>query len=125
MLVDAPATKGELDRVRLSKHDHALRDHAPGDGRRDGGASLPLRRRAAHGDPPLQIDQILQSYGNAVQRPDRMAGPDRLVGPLGCEPCIRCIDLGEGLQLRVQGPDAAQQRVHEVDGRQPPRRDLA
>ncbi len=93
-------------------------------GRGDRRAAVAPHHRAAGRDPALDVDQVLERDRHAVQRPDRMAGADRLVGRLGGEPRVVGIDLDKGVQLRVVRRDAREQRLDDIDRRQAPRRDL-
>ena len=53
-----------------------------------------------------------------------MARAYRLVRRLRREARFRCIDLDEGMQLRIVRRDPRQQRIHDIDRRQAPRRNL-
>jgi len=75
-------------------------------------------------DPALEVDQILQRDRDTVQRADRVAGADRLVGRFGRKPRVVAIDVDKGVQLFVMRGDAREQRLDDIDRRQAPRRDL-
>ena len=124
MLVGAPAAHREFDRVGLAEHDHALREKAARQGRGGRRAAVAPHHRAAGRDAALDVDQVFERDRHAVQRSDRMAGADRLVGGLGGEPRVVGIDVDKGVQLRIVRGDAGEQRLDDIDRRQAPRRDL-
>ena len=124
MLVGAPAAHRELDRVGLPQYDHALREKAAGQGGGRRRAAVAPRHRAAGRDAALDVDQVFERDRHAVQRPDRMAGADRLVGRLGGETGVVGIDIDKGVQFRIVRRDARQHCLDDIDRRQAPRRDL-
>ena len=48
-----------------------------------------------------------------------MSRPDRLVGGLGGEPRLGGVNLDKGVQLLVVRVDARQQRLDQIDRREP------
>ncbi|MBV1799527.1 hypothetical protein KSF81_22160 [Siccirubricoccus sp. G192] len=105
--------------MRLADHDHAGGNQAPRQRGRPFRPAVPPDRAAAGGDLAFDLHQVLQRDGDAVQRPDRMAGADGLVGGLGRQVGIRGIDIDEGLQLRLQPFDAREAILDEFDRRKP------
>ena len=59
-----------------------------------------------------------------MQRPDGVAGADRLVGTLGGEPGLVGINLDKGVQFRLARGDAGEVRIDHLDRRQAPGGDL-
>ena len=124
MLVGAPAAHRELDRMGLAEDDHPLGDQPPRQRRRHRRAAVAPYHRAAGRHPPFEVDQILQRDRHAMQRPDRVARADRLVGRLGGEPSIVAVNIDKRVQFGIVRGDACQQRLDDCDRRQPARRDL-
>ena len=59
-----------------------------------------------------------------MQRPDRVAGANRLIGAVRRQAGVGRVDFDESLQLRVQRLDAREIGFGQVDWRQAPRHDL-
>ncbi len=73
MLVCAPGAAGEFHRLRLAQHNHALIDqptHYRRGGRR---AMIQPAGRTSGGDPPFDVDDVLDRDRNAVPGAERMA----------------------------------------------------
>jgi hypothetical protein len=102
----------------LADDDHAGRDQPAGQRRRARRPPLAPARRAAGDEAAVQFDQVFQRDRNAVQRPDRVAGADRLVGRLGGEPGVVGIDLDEAVEPRLQRRDAREASRGQIDGRE-------
>ena len=124
MLVGAPATHGEFDCVGLADDDHTGGDQPPREGRGDRRNAVGPGLGAAGSDSAFQVDDVFQSDGHAVQRADRVTGANRKVGGLGSAAGIVAVNRDEGVQLRVMGRDAGEQRVHEGHRREPACGDL-
>ena len=124
MLVGAPPAVGELDRVGLAEVDHPGRHQFAVQG---GGAvrdPVAPRGAAAHRDLALDFHQVLDGDRNAVQRADRVAGADGLVGGFGGEAGVGGVDRDERLQPGFQPLDACKKLVDQIDRGQAARGDL-
>ena len=82
-LVRAPAAEGELDRPGLAEQNAARRDQTARD--RGGRRRDPMlqRLRPSGRDPTLEVNDVLEREGNAVERPDPVPGGDRSVRGVG------------------------------------------
>ena len=119
--VGAPAAHGELDGVGLAEHDHARRDgplRERGGDRRD---PLGPDLRATGRHAPLEVDQVLERDGHAVERAHAVAGADRAVGALGGEPGVVRVHRDEGVERGVATLDALEEGLHRLDRGQGPR----
>ena len=116
--IRAPAPHGELDGVRLAEDDHARRDEPLGEGRGDGRHALRPHLGAARGDAPLEVDQILERDGHAVERAHPVPGADRAIGALGGEHGVGPVHRDEGVQRGIAAANPLEQRLDGVHGRQ-------
>jgi hypothetical protein len=87
-------------------------DDQPGGGQtpceRGGYARPPVAPdgRAACRHSPFDLDQVLESDRNPVQRHDRMPGANRLVGRLGGKQRLFAIHFDKGMEFPVVRPDS-------------------
>ena len=116
--IRAPAPHGELDGVRLAEDDHPRGDEPLGEGRGDGRHALRPHLGAARGDAPLEVDQILERDGHAVERAHPVAGADRAIGALRGEHGVGFIHRDEGVQRGIAAANPLEQRLDGVHGRQ-------
>ena len=125
MLVRSPGAAGEFHRVRLAEHDHPLAHQAAHDRRRRRRAMVragsPSRRSCIR--PSMSMMSLI-AIGTPCKGPS--AWPERMAwsAASAASRACRCIDLDEGMQLRIVRRDPRQQCIHQIDRRQAPRRDL-
>ena len=109
----------ELDRVGLAEHDHARLDEAPRQGRGHRRDTAGPRLRPAGGDSALELHQVLQRDRDAVEWPDAVARAQGALRALGREPRLVRVDGHERVERGVTGRDPREERLDQVDGRQP------
>ena len=115
MLVGPPCTVGEFDGMGLAEIDHPGGQQFPHQGCGPRGRAMFPRRAAAHCHLALDLDEILDRDGNAMERPDGMPGRDGLVSSFRGEAGVGAIDRNEGVQFGLQSLDARKALVYQVD----------
>ncbi len=72
----------------------------------------------------LEVEQILDRGRHAMQRPQRLARDDRLLGRLGCPARLVEGEVDQGRDARIARLDPRDHRIHHLDRRQLARPDL-
>ncbi len=118
MRIGAPAPHRELDGVRLAEDDHAGGDEPLGEGGRDRRHTLGPHLRPARGEAPLEVDEVLEGDGHAVERPHAVAGTNGPIGAFGGQARLGLVDGDEGVQDGITAANALEERIDGVDGRE-------
>ena len=74
---------------------------------------------------PLDVDQVLNRHGNAMQRPEGPSQHDVALGATGCRARSLSINLDEGIELQLGLAETHQCGIESLDRRYPVLRDLA
>ena len=124
VLIGPPGAHRELDRPRLADDDDSGR-HEPARERR--GHRRDARfpdLRAACGDPPFEVDDVLERDRYAVEPPCCLPGAPGEIGLPGRGPRLVRVHGDEGVEPRLEPLDSREQRLHELFRGQLTRRQL-
>ena len=116
--IGAPRAHREFDGPGLAEHDDPGRDEAAREGRGDRRDAVLPDLRAAGGDAPFEIDDVLERDRHPVEAPDRVAGAPRKVRGPRRGPRFVGVDRDEGVELPVQPLDPSERRFDELLGRE-------
>src|SRR5690606_18968484 len=121
-IVVAGAAKAHGGAVRLAQDDGASLLDALGEGAVPMRGVVLERAHAAAGGGPawLEVEQVLDGRGDAVQRPQLAARHHGGLGPLRGLTRVLEAEVDEGVEAGIAGLDPRDERVHHLQRRQLP-----